>query len=1401
MPQRFGQATDYSQNFAYLAQSNYQRMEQAAERVDRRREEELAAKDAEMFTRYQEGKVSGREILAYIQRRIGQTGYDKAQQAKWRATLVEYRNAVSDEEATAKYEQTGNLGDYIAHWKRRLSGTKSGTPERTQIAKMLSDLREQRDQKGIQRGAEAIMRRIKLGKASTKDLIDFYKEQLGKKGLSSDIRSQIRNALADVKAQYKSEQYTVAQLKVDELLASGQLTPQEAAERKQANAEKYDIAMSDPVGYQQLQGQIRVLQATPDPKEVAKAEADLIAGTITKQEFADKMDAWADMIAPFDQQAAWELRGDARQIRKDYEEAQRLENPGVIGQSGQVGSVGASGRATTTINNFIGKNIAVISQLDGSRYSQINCTMAAGAMVGYTMGLRKGMTGADLRATTGDTSGGTTLLQAKYALEQAGAKGLQYKNGFEFDKFKSRIKQGSTAIVSGYLGNMGGTGFNNAGWRANHSVTVVRFDPKKGFLVLDPAINRKGYKGTWVSEAALQKFAWTGSGLGAYSRNGSVLFSPRGTLKTRWNKGKTYDPRKTSRTSKATAESEKSKKGSSYGGYVDIEEGVAFINTETPAQTEEGQVYVGQHNPGPDWTGLATEAIIKEAQKSGEYDTPAHLQRLENAGINPGDEGLDTREEVVNEVARRTKDVAQLQGWVTGFAEVFDGSDGPFLVTNGSQSRMLSRADISEMEKELVMAFDGLALLNEALGNYEASGQMRQGIAGIISVSQSVTTTDMLWERNTLMQNGIKEIRAAEGPEATKAAIEKLLEDLGEFNANWSEDEEEILGPLAPGEMPTEQSEALDQLGQPADVVPVGDPDKPDAKEPNDMILGDSFQAGLAEILEMSTDGETPPEVIEQFVGMFADQHNLELPSNWPDPPKKGDEPTTGFGADLAELVANRNVGFNLDNELGEMVLINGTEVYVPYVRQAGMTTGGERAEGVDTITGEEIGEKTGAEIDPEMAEAGIAYGTGATKMLDIDYLRTTLEVEIPAEFTVTADGLPKVFVMEDGEAVAKTVVPQQTSYGNGISMLRINGEEGMNKVKEFFKARDLNLPEGLEQDGMIDGDQLASFPPHIVKQLVQGGDEAAIMQEPLLVWSINIPGQAYPWFQDPETEEWHYNGLPHVGRGSDMPGAAQTEGLLYIGASYDASGRPVPDVQGGYLPDASGTTGMTTPVGPGVDPTVATTLSMAGEGNAPSGFTRDRATGEITEATQEQYQNQYMDVSGAAEAGEKAVKALRDAAQGAWERIKGMGMSPEERQAELNGYDSNTDPITGMPLMPLPGQRPEDLLMQQEMDQMLGGVGATQTPKDQETKTFMPPALNKVFEMDLPSIIGKGATALEESFNNLDLPKVDWKDVSAKMAQNEPDYEPPPPDPVQGPTVFPSGYQKQPDHMHPAEG
>jgi hypothetical protein len=927
MPQRFGQADDYSQQYAYLARQNNLQMEAAADRVDRRREEEMAAQDAEKFALYQEGKLSGQEIIAYIESRVRQTSYNKAQQRKWKATLVEFRNQVADERATAAYEATGKIGDFIQHWKKRLSGTKRGTPERTQVQKILSDLREQRDHRNITNGANRIMREIAKGDKSTKDLIAFYRESLKGKGLSQELRSQIQDTIVQLTAKQKQEQYEVAQLKVDEKLARGGFTPQEAAKAKEANALKYGINTIDPVAYQRLQGEIRVLNATPDPVEVAQAEADLKAGTITVADFATLMEGWAEQIAPFDREASWQLRGTAWEIRKEYESAQKLVNPDVIGQRGEDGPDGSDSsgsRGASVVNTFLSKRLAHITQNDGSTYSNLNCAMASAAMMGHTLGIT-GRSGADYRAITGDVVGGTTLIQAKHALEQEGASGLRYKDGLSFDKWKNNIKQGATSMLSGYLGNMPAGSIHMAGQSYNHAVYVARYDPQKGFLVLNPAISTPGYKGTWISEANIRKFAWTGTGLGIYSRNGSVLMSPKGTLNTKWNKGKTYDPRQTKRTSKAQAKRERAKPGSGagYDGYVDIEDGLAFISVEAPAQTDKGERYVGQFNPGPNDTAALVEGVNLAQATSAKYHNPDHYERLQNAGIDPGSEDLDTKDEVLEAIGERTAATANLQGWVNGYAQAYTGGDGAVRVVVGSEVRFLTREDVSALERELVIALDGLAMLNMAVGNAEGTQLALNTISDVILTSQALTTTTQTWERGRLQNNAKNRLEAAgDDREAIRAALAEIQSELNEFGENWIEEpEQQIAGPTEDPESPigeglqdpdapkTAQDVAVDQLGQPMQVVGEGEKAR---------FVG-NWAADYTALVTQLLDPDGDQTIDQQAVVQFAEMYDLPLPPKWPQLMEAGDVEPPGEGSFLARLADEASTLRNLDRGEGEM--------------------------------------------------------------------------------------------------------------------------------------------------------------------------------------------------------------------------------------------------------------------------------------------------------------------------------------------------------------------------------------------------------------------------------------------------------------------------------------------------
>lgn len=108
MPDRFGQAGDYSQTFAYLSDNYMSNLEAQADKAQQRNESEQAARDTEAFARYDAGKMSGDELLSYIRRRISQTAYDPKQQAEWKKALLEYTESINDSKALAAFEKSND---------------------------------------------------------------------------------------------------------------------------------------------------------------------------------------------------------------------------------------------------------------------------------------------------------------------------------------------------------------------------------------------------------------------------------------------------------------------------------------------------------------------------------------------------------------------------------------------------------------------------------------------------------------------------------------------------------------------------------------------------------------------------------------------------------------------------------------------------------------------------------------------------------------------------------------------------------------------------------------------------------------------------------------------------------------------------------------------------------------------------------------------------------------------------------------------------------------------------------------------------------------------------------------------------------------------------------------------
>jgi hypothetical protein len=160
VPSRFSSSTDYSQTFASLYAQNASAMEARAQRVDAQRESELAARDSLVFTKWQEGKISGAQLMAHIRTRQRQTSYDGAQQAKWQEAAIKYGDAIADERAEGNYANNDNISALIAHYAGRMANTKKGTPEYRELATRLKSLRAERDTESIRKKSRQIAREI-----------------------------------------------------------------------------------------------------------------------------------------------------------------------------------------------------------------------------------------------------------------------------------------------------------------------------------------------------------------------------------------------------------------------------------------------------------------------------------------------------------------------------------------------------------------------------------------------------------------------------------------------------------------------------------------------------------------------------------------------------------------------------------------------------------------------------------------------------------------------------------------------------------------------------------------------------------------------------------------------------------------------------------------------------------------------------------------------------------------------------------------------------------------------------------------------------------------------------------------------------------------------------------------
>jgi hypothetical protein len=1176
MPQRFGQQSDPSQNFAYLARSNAATIRERAQAVDRAREEELAAKDQEMFTRYQEGKISGAAIIAYIKKRIRSTGYDPAQQRKWKAALVEYQNSVSDERAAAQFEKTQNTAAYLNHWQQRLRTTKKGTPERTQIEAQIRALKDRMDAESIRARAIKITNLINSGKMNTKDLIDFYKSEINGLRPGSPLTLSLKERLSELKKQWREEKFTIKVQQIKTELGTGKISPQQAAESIRNLMGTMNLDDSNPVLYTQMLEQTRIMNATPDPNVTTMLTLKMQLGTITPEEYLDEMTKLADQVRPYSASSATAILMGAHDDVKKYAPQERgLPNKAVLGQGEGGGSASGGegiGAAASAMRDYVNRVVTHVYQMDGSRFSAQNCTMAAAAMLGRTMG-DKGATGADYRYASRDRSGGVTLQGAQYALEQRGITGsrLRFENRIEFNQFKNNIKNGAPAVLSGFNGSLTDQSLNSSGIMAGHAIYVTMFHPKKGFFVLDPA--KRGDKGQWWPASEIRNFAWGGDRGSGFYRYGQALFAPRNTLKTRWNDGATAKQSKSPTGQNASIGANRSGGGAfATGGESAAGGGQEHVWVGSPASNDSvPEQYVGQFSEGP----IAPE-ILAVANESINKNTDPLAVRLADAGIS-GE--IDTIDEAVAELETRQRGTTEATFLLENFAEAYaeDPNAESWTVTVGDVTTELTMDDANQLEKELIFQLDGMELLYTSLDAMDNAVGVRRDKARIVTIANGVTDSSFqygfdvivngIWANiNTNTSSDPTDVMAdiALGEQTLEAFMQKSgLEDVPTGGQQGTAEggapaEEEQPDPITEAQQLAEQ---LSEIGR--------------TQEGNEALVE---ATGMLKILRLLQDNTQPTELRNQAIADIAGGMGVKLPDGW-EFGRNGDEFFEPGDNSLAGLISLNTHAANQVKmvETGEgywhMVPVGewgSAIVAVPWRYSAGVDENGQRI--VEDSGAQPLLDDSGQPILDEAGNQAFGKATiSSDKESDTEYLENHYGVELKPAERNSSLAFPLTTQMVDGEAIVMRAVPRRINYP-GMTMLRVGGSNDAQLQWQEGTGRDVPANGGLLGPADLEG----LLKLRLGKQQQAAWLESGVLEEvpyPVDVLSMpattdadgnTIPGLTY--VIDPLTGLQHADGLPMdglIGGDKNEQGIAVGEdfGLQYVPGRINELGQPEPDM------------------------------------------------------------------------------------------------------------------------------------------------------------------------------------------------------------------------------------------------
>lgn len=740
MPDRFGQGGDYSQTFAYLYDQDLATQERRAEEADQRREEDQAARDQQVFDRYNAGKITDEQLLAYIRRRIKETAYDKSQQANWQKALLEYTESINDARALREFEKSNDYGGYISYLRTKLSGMKGNSAAKAELEKQIQSLIDQRDQNSIAKGADRILLNIQRGKASYDDLLAFYKDRLN---TVSDpaLKQQIRQQITDISGRIRDTNLQNDVASLGRQLQNRRITPQEYGQRLQELANRSGYKETNPAQYNSwMQDATTAINTVQDFGRMEEIDGMLQRGEITPQKAMALYYAEAERYKSIDPSKYQQIRNLGWQVGHQPVEGQTpLPNPDVLGLP--KGTMGSNGVNAVQTARDLAKQFKFMSQIDGTEFGQVNCVYTSAAMLAYAMGYREqgggAITGGDMRYLSGDRSIGTNLDEAEAALAKLGITGLRNWNdrGMSFDKFKARVgSHGQAAVLMGVNNNLPDSLKAFAGAAKGHGVFIAAYDPKKdAFLWYDPAISKNShpdYNGVWVDASVVKNFGWGpaySDGTGSWSFNGQVLLTPPNTIKGRYNATDVKRPP------------------------------IKYVNVDdVPVRPETPKSYRGYNNPGPSTRSRADNQVVDSkgkprAAKNGRWYT---------------DDGdvIDTVEEVKAELDKNQKRHEILNQLDDAYGK------GKDRVNIGGQEYMLTPELFDALDKERLDLYDRDILFAQAAGLDDVINQRTKDRTTFLAAAASRNSLKADAIINTVVRDGLKVFDIAnQDPDPTKA--------------------------------------------------------------------------------------------------------------------------------------------------------------------------------------------------------------------------------------------------------------------------------------------------------------------------------------------------------------------------------------------------------------------------------------------------------------------------------------------------------------------------------------------------------------------------------------------------------------------------------------------------------